>query len=418
MHSTGTGLYPCNDRCDAGGTPPRTVGSLALGTHAKYAAGEQAVFSPAAARAERFWLQSVARRCVPDELRLAACLSWPISRGVQVSVWNSLALRRSHFAGLQTCGSVWQCPPCNVRIAEGRRRELSQAFDVWSASGGVFWFGTFTRSHARRDSLADVVDEFSRAQRSMVGNWAYKQWAARVGLVGTVAALEVTLGGPNGDHPHRHVGMFLRPPAGVNVAGARVELLAAWSAAGRRAGFTMTARGLDLDVSQGAFGDYLAKLGHVPAPDRRPWGVEDELTKSISKRSRSGGGLSAFDLLRVAGETGELDAVLKFREFAGVFKGKRQLVWSHGLRRALHELDPAFRLTERSDGELAAERLARGDVFLAGLSDREWRAVRRLDRRSALLDVADGGDGEAVAAFVAGVVAEYEQGGGNVGVRA
>jgi hypothetical protein len=412
MHSTALDR-PIEGGTDGGNGWGGGRAAAPLGTHAKSAATKQTAISPAEARAERFWLQAVARRCLPDELRLAACLSWPVARNVGVSVWNTPALQRAHFAGLQTCGSVWQCAPCNVRIAEGRRRELSQAFDIWSASGGVFWFATFTRSHGRRDCLADVVEEFSRAQRSMVSSRDYKRWAARVGLVGTVAALEVTMCGPHGDHPHRHSGMLLRPPAGVDVAGARAELLAAWSAAGRRAGFTMTDRGLDLDVSLGAFGDYLVKVGHAPAPGRRPWGVEDELTKSISKRSRSGAGVSAFDLLRWAGETGELEQVLKMREFAGVFKGKRQLVWSPGLRRVLHELDPSFGVKERSDGDLAAERLARGDVLLAALSEGEWRAVRRLDRRSALLDVADGGDGEAVAAFVAGVVAEYEQGGGN-----
>lgn len=424
MHSTASadpGNNPGNNRGRTGRTDgalaladrPAAGGGVPLDTHAKYAASKQAVYSPAEARAERFWLQAVARRCLPDEQRLAACLSWPARREVGVSVWNTPALQRAHYAGLQTCGSVWTCPPCNVRIAEGRRAELVQAFGIWSASGGVFWFGTFTRSHGRGDSLGAVVGEFSAAQRSMLSSRDYKKWAARVGLVGTVAALEVTLGGVNGDHPHRHSGMLLRPPVGLRFADARAELLAAWSAAGARAGFKVSELGFDLNVSLGAFGDYLVKLGHAPASDCRPWGPEDELTKSISKRSRSGAGVSAFDLLRQVGEAWEPGAVRKFREFGGVFKGKRQLVWSHGLRRVLHELDPSFRLTERGDGELAAERLARGDVLLSALSAEEWRAVRRLDRRVALLDVADGGDRGAVAAFVAGVVAEYRQGGGN-----
>lgn len=395
--------------------------SAPLGTHAKYAATSPEGRGGAArgagvdaatarlARAERFWLQSVARRVLPDQQRLWGCLSWPIGREAGVSVWHSPQVQRAHYAGVQTCGSVWQCPPCNVRITEGRRGELEQAFGVWERAGGVLWFASYTRAHQRRDSLGQVVEEFSAAQRSMRAHRDYKQWAVGVGLVGTVAALETTLLGAHGDHPHRHVGMFLQPPAGVTLEAAAAKLLPIWQAAGERHGFTMNAHGLDMAAGWDAMAEYLAKFGRPPKG--RPWGVADELTKSISKRARSAAGLSPFDLLRLAGETGDLAAVRKFQEYAGVFRGKRQLQWSNGLRRRLHELDGAFRLTERSDGELAAERIARGDQCLAAMTEAEWRAVRRLDLRAELLDVADGGDREAVRAFVAAVVAEYEAAG-------
>lgn len=328
-----------------------------------------------------------------------------------MTVWHSPAAHRAHYAGLQTCGSVWQCPPCAVRITEGRRSELERAFAIWTGAGGRLGFLTLTRRHTSAEALPAVLDAFLAARREMLRDRSFRAWVGRWGVVGSITALEVTFGA-NGAHVHAHAALPVGPGAAFDAEAARGELLAIWRHAGLRRGFSMSdARGLDLQESAGALADYLAKVGHAPAPGRRAWGVEDELTKAISKRSK--GGETPFDLLRRAGETGEVDAIARFREFAGCFKGKRQLVWSPGLRRRLHELDGSFGVTERSDAELAAERISRGDVLLAALTDRQWDAVRRLDRRSALLDVADRGDGGALAAWLSGLVVECERGGGD-----
>lgn len=61
-----------------------------------------------------------------------------------------------------------------------------------------------------------------------------------------------------------------------------------------------------------------------------------------------------------------------FKEYAEAFKGKRQLVWSKGLRaRLLPELK------DLSDEEIAAAADESVEaVFWASLSIQEWRAVR------------------------------------------
>ncbi len=67
------------------------------------------------------------------------------------------------------------------------------------------------------------------------------------------------------------------------------------------------------------FDAYIAKWGHEPVWRGR---VGEDGTK----------GATPFDLLRRVDDTGESLPCALFREYAGEFKGRRQLVWSPGLR--------------------------------------------------------------------------------------
>ena len=62
------------------------------------------------------------------------------------------------------------------------------------------------------------------------------------------------------------------------------------------------------------------------------WGLESEITKGHLKKGREDS-LTPFDLLRQSVEM-PMYGIL-FREFADVFKGKKQLYWSKGLKALL-----------------------------------------------------------------------------------
>ena len=77
-----------------------------------------------------------------------------------------------------------------------------------------------------------------------------------------------------------------------------------------------------------------------------------------------------------------------FREYAECFKGKRQLVWSRGLRELLG-------LEDISDEDLAS-RQEEDAYLLANLTLEQWRIIRQSDRRGELLEVARHGDPQAL----------------------
>ena len=59
------------------------------------------------------------------------------------------------------------------------------------------------------------------------------------------------------------------------------------------------------------------------------WGLEHEVTKGHLKKGLNGS-LTPFDLLRGASTNNHYKTL--FKQFADVFKGKQQLVWSKGLK--------------------------------------------------------------------------------------
>ncbi|MCP4961098.1 MAG: hypothetical protein GY925_17765 [Actinomycetia bacterium] len=73
--------------------------------------------------------------------------------------------------------------------------------DAHLATGGGVSFGSFTLA----DLLAGLKDAFTAMRNLKV----YKDGEAEYGVVGWIAALEITHG-PNGWHPHLHVLFFHR----------------------------------------------------------------------------------------------------------------------------------------------------------------------------------------------------------------
>lgn len=102
-----------------------------------------------------------------------------------------------------------------------------------------------------------------------------------------------------------------------------------------------------------------------------------ELTNASAKRGRVGG-LTPWELLAHFDATGETWARDRFRDYAGAFKGRHQLTYSHGLKAALG-LDS---VAEKTDAELVAE-LEHGAVWVGALSPEAWALIVRHEARAA-----------------------------------
>jgi hypothetical protein len=343
----------------------------ALGSSAKLrAAGYDRIES----RVQRFEMQDAARGILPKS-RTAKCLRIR-AHASDVQVWKSKQHGTSSYGGLQTCGSVWACPVCAVKIAERRRVELLEAMEMHKAQGGTVSLLTLTTPHQRGDNLAELLAQQGKALQSFLRDRKVREVFAEMGYLGQVRALEVTHGRKaarnNGFHPHFHILQFHQ------VKGSEADrkdwtarLYMRWVAYCEKAGLGIPsyAHGIRLDNGEKA-AQYVTK---------GMWGLEDEMTKGHTKKGKDGGE-SPFDLLRaVLADPKDRQAAALFKEFAECFKGKKQLSWSRGLK-------ARFMVDEKTDEQLSEEK---DDLAtLSGLlTDDQWRDVLKVKGRGVLLEI-------------------------------
>lgn len=334
-------------------------------------------------RLSRWTLQAAARELVGSE-SVAFCLRRIAPVFHDVHVCYSAAVKRAHYKHLFRCASVWMCPVCAAKISERRRVELSRA--VEENGNLVPVLVTFTLQHTRGDKLPVVLAAMLAAyKRLKSGRWWF-EFQKRHCAIGSVRALEVTFG-ENAWHPHLHALFFLEKRCARSF---EVELKTRWSEVllkeKRGASY---ARGVTVRLADDAISSYISKLG------AETWTLSHELTKTPVKVSKSEHGKTPMQLLAEFAN-GNKKSGHRWREYALAFKGKRQLVWSRGLRARLGIGNDA------SDAEVVA-REDETAVLLACLSLAQWRVVLGNDARGEVLEVASGGDAAKLWTFLHGL---------------
>lgn len=362
-------------------------GEAALGTTAKSVRHSEG-------RSTRFRHQRHAARLLGGQARVGLC-RWSVvskSAGVDMvaSSYGEGQGDRVHYEGLQTCGSVWACPCCGARISETRRDEMNQLLAWARAQGHRIMMLTLTARHGRDDDLAELLDRMKDAKQRWARHRSYRQ--IKASMVGSVTATEVTAGHVNGWHPHFHMIVILDGEEDL------APLRAAWLASLRGAGLDGAGAAFQVQGAAAA-GNYITK-----------WGAAEELSLSHRKKGRAG--RTPAQLLAASCDDGDLKAGELWAEYATIFRGRRQLVWSRGLK-ALAGIG------EVDDQEAAQDKQQEGQMETgrANIPHYVWRddvAVRRGDRRAELLDRAEEvGPDEAVTELVSGhmptedVIEEY-----------
>jgi hypothetical protein len=375
-----------------------------LGTDAKYIHAAQkidpdtgeilGIVDPMAGRLQRFIVQSVTRKLLPES-RTNNCLR--VRQGSkQIQVHKSIQYGTASYSGLQTCGSVWVCPVCAAKIAERRRAEIIAAMAAHDAAGGCMHMLTLTAPHQRGDDLEQLLANQAKALQSFWNDRQVKAVLWEMGTVGQIRALEVTHGRKsphnNGWHPHYHVLLFngLEPHL-MRFESLRQEqmtewtirLYTVWARVCVKAGLGEPSlqHGLKLDDGSKA-AKYVSK-----------WGLEDEMTKGHTKKALHGE--TPFDFLRALLENpDDRQAAALFIEFARVFKGKRQLHWSRGLKKR-------YAIGEKNDDELAQEKEDDFAVWLGTITMEQWRDVLAVEGRGFVLSIAARGGWSAVVSYLA-----------------
>lgn len=319
-------------------------------------------------RSERYAMQSVARKALPDE-RVSKCLRM-VNNKHQVEVWKHRKTDRAFYGGLTVCGSVWHCPVCASKISERRKLELQQAFDLYKAQKGNLAFLTLTFSHTKFDSLQEILDKFTEASRKYKSGRQYQRIKEKMGIEGSVRGLEVTHSELNGFHPHSHEVIFYKNDCELELI--KKELWLLWEKACNKVGLKASEEhGLTLQTGDDA-NDYLTKFG------KGNWTLEQEMTKAHIKKGKNEKSLTPFDFLKWYLMTEDNKYLRLFKEYAIAFKGKRQLYWSKGLK-------ARFAIGEKTDEELSKEKLEEADL-LGLLTYDQWKVILKKDTRSQLLD--------------------------------
>jgi len=285
---------------------------------------------------------------------------------------------RFGYRGLFTCGNIWQCPVCASKISEKRRIELNQALKVADEKGLTVIHKIMTAPHHLGEALKDLSEKMGHARRLMQHRKPWKRLAAALKIVGNIRALEVTHSWQNGWHVHFHVLLFINKKFDSETEKRKQELqilegmiFEMWRDACLSAGLDAPSREHGVKLSDHA-DDYVGK-----------WGCEHEMTKAHIKKGHEGS-LTPFQFLD---EYGAGDTRYKglFREYAKVFKGKKQLVWSRGLR------DFLSMGIETSDEDLV-DQDDLDSILFAQIPAKVWSVVAKKEKMGELLEVCRSGE--------------------------
>ena len=321
--------------------------------------------TPDSIRFERYSLQAESKKLLPSQ-RVSGCLFRRISKTSGVSILFNRNRNQANYGNLARCGSGWVCPVCAAKISEHRKSELKQAINYHKTIGGFVFLLTLTNSHNVSDSLMSLKLGQRKAMKHFFANRQGVELFDLLGKIGHVNAYEVTHGS-NGWHPHHHILVFVKKDVDFTLRQEIKNGLALhWVECCRKAKLPLPDLQHGLDLQDGAYADaYVGK-----------WGLEDEMTKGHIKKGKQGG-RTPFDLLR-ASRDGDVLAGKLFQEFAIVFKGSRQLVWSRGLKKSLLITD------DKSDQEVVEETEKESEKMLE-LDVIQWFAIRGQEQRANLL---------------------------------
>jgi len=348
----------------------------------------------------RFQRQSVSARLLKDK-RVGGCLRYRMAE--YVKVLKSVTHGKCHFADLQVCGSVWDCPVCSAKISERRRTELARAVSQYKkVYGGQVLFVTFTYSHKKEDNLKELLTKQSKALAWFYRHRTYKNMRDKYHQDGRVRALEVNHGDVNGWQPHAHELWFIQVHL-HDYETIKREVFDLWSKACEKFGLGAPSEKHGVDIRGGDdASNYIAKFG-LEDKKIRKWGVEDELTKANSKKGRKGS-RSPFELLDDY-ELGSEESGQLFVEYSKAFFRSRQLRWSKGLK-------AMFELEELTDEEIAVQKDDEA-ILLTEIFGKDWdkalRVYPRRDIRANILALGENGGADAIHRYISALLEKQKQ---------
>lgn len=341
------------------------------------------------AHAQHLMVESNVRNTKDGIHRTRRCSAIRAYQAKTISIKLSSDPEHSHasLAGVQTCGNIWGCPVCAVRIGVQRGKEIRAALR-WAAENGLQPIMlTFTASHHENMTLEGFKSQFKAAYRALTQSRSWRQVKKKLQIQHGIKAVEPTLGN-NGWHYHYHVLMFvpidaLRELGDHELVNWRKDARAAWLHELGKVGLSGIDKfALDFSFHDGVGKNYLSKLG---IDDTALTDAGHELSGYSNKHGK---GATVWSILRRSIQANGADGhewAEKYIEYVKAMQGENWITWSHGLK-ALVGVDDV------SDDVLADDENAdTPDVEMLDwlqISDEQYRAVRKLRAYAELLELA------------------------------
>lgn len=312
------------------------------------------------------------------------------------------------FGSLATCGSVWSCPVCSAKVANSRQADIEEVVNEQLARGGSVAMLTLTMRHHKGQSLEYLWKALSAAWKAATNGSGWKRDKARFSVEHYIRVTEVTHGDQNGWHVHVHAlllgddfsnqveltslgqRMFarwsrklqqqgLRAPI-EHKGGLKIQQITPGKSAAQALADYFTKAGMDADVE---VAEETAQARH-DAKNARDMAhkISMEAARSDLKDGKHGN-RTPWGILSDFLKTGDCADLDLWHEYEKASKGKRQVVWSHGLR-------AEFNLDEEQTDEEIAEEEHDGEA-IALIDGTDYRQGCRADSRfpARLLDAAE-----------------------------
>lgn len=292
---------------------------------------------------------------------------------------------RAFYSGLAVCGSVWDCPVCSARILEKRREEIALAVNWAYENGFKVVMVTLTTPHYSYQTCEDLLSRFYQALKTIKSGKAWDNFKKSNAWQGSIRGLE-TLYGANGWHNHNHELWIVSK--NLDSKDLKTKVLSRWYTACEKLGLITKGKkkafmdhSVDV-IDNASTSDYLAKHD-----DKKnlSWGVDNELTKPLSKASKEL--LHPFQLADMCAQ-GVKKAGDLFAEYSKAFKGKSAIFWSRGLKQKIG-------IVEKEDDELAKQETEKIEVLLS-MEFHAWQVVKEEKASALLLDHAELGGADKV----------------------
>jgi hypothetical protein len=269
--------------------------------------------------------------------RQANCGHLPVIReGDSVKIFSKDE-NNLFYSGLETCGSVWVCPVCALKITYQRANHVAEVLKAFQEATFIeglavhkvyaLGFLTLTTRHNIAEKCKDVKDRVLKAWRKINKSRRFVELCEKFNVVGDIRALEVKFSSRTGWHPHLHIAYVANCSTGFLQWFGECVIDMWLSEMGEQAG------------REGQ--KYLPILNYKGISDYiNKWDVADELTKAHTKVNSRGfqESYSPFSMLEYirkmkhAGDNDNLRLFMwKYKEFAAAFKGAKQLTFSKRL---------------------------------------------------------------------------------------
>lgn len=253
--------------------------------------------------------------------------------------------KHAAWGGVMTCGSVWNCPPCNAKIMAKRRGELLQAFHAHEIDGGFAVMETFTVPHTLDDTAENLTALLRRAFGEYNKSRQTKKLRNQYKQIGYCRTMESVHGEDSGWNHHFILVHFVESPmSATEIDNWAIESFRLWAEAVEKiSGRTAAKSGYDVRpvTDFDGLAGYLTKQSDR-GPALPPEGVL-ESTKPPQK------GLNPWQLLNAWILTGDKRSKELWTEYERAVKGFHFISWSAEIRNRLGLA------SETTDVELAAD---------------------------------------------------------------